>query len=314
MFDEGTIWMAMAALGIGSLVTIGATRARAAAAYIVRSRSESPAEVFLDKRDGRQEFTEEDLYGLGHVPWTLWGIISAFAGAVLAYVLVGELSPTVAIWGVAGILIPRLVRAYLICRRQSDINRQVHDLVSLLWRALALGSELDPALHEIARLLRPGVVRERLQYHLEQSNAIDPIHAIERLARDIRSAELDSLALGVRAVWTGRSRCQQIPFWSPGISVCCCSQSTYRELTLADLALSAVRPWQVLRVTGRHPPPKWLRTDPCHRWIPTAPITPLLIPQPYPKVEPASASWYDGASLYLVRPSDLTTGGASDNR
>ena len=117
MFDEGTIWMAMAALGIGSLVTIVATRARAAAAHIVRSRSESPAEVFLGKRDGCTELTEEDLYGLGHVPWTLWGILSVFAGALLAYMLVGELSLAVAIWGVAGALIPRVVRACLICRR-----------------------------------------------------------------------------------------------------------------------------------------------------------------------------------------------------
>ena len=289
MLEGERIGVATVALFMGSLAAVGIGLARARAARRVRSRR-NPAEAFLGGNDGRQEFTEDNLYGLGHVPWTLWGSLAFLAGALLAYHLVRELAPVLVIWGVAGVLISRLVRACLITRRQADIDRQVRDFVSLVWRALALSSEPGPALNEIAKLLRPGLVHERLQFHLECSYALDPAHILERLARDLRAVELEGLALGVRAAARADQGYQAIALCSPRTLTCRCSHNACLGLTPVGLNPSATYPWQTL--TG---PTSLCVVQAVGEWAPTyrrsscfetaGHTHALLAPTPYPRVE-----------------------------
>ena len=51
--------------------------------------------------------------------------------------------------------------------------------------------------------LEPGVVRERLRYHLERAFSVDPASVVQDLAQDIRSAELENLLLGITAAQKG---------------------------------------------------------------------------------------------------------------
>jgi hypothetical protein len=79
----------------------------------------------------------------------------------------------------------------------------VRSLIFLLRAALSVYGGLRPALEEVARRLEPGVVQARLHHHLERSFAADPATAIEHLAGDIHSAELDHLLLGITAARRG---------------------------------------------------------------------------------------------------------------
>jgi len=245
MPEQELVGIMIAAVILGSLVAVGIAMTRASAARSVRSRS-NPAEMFLCGNDGSEQLTEDELYGLGHVPWNLWDSLAFLAGALFAYHLVRELSSVLVIWGVAGALISRVVRAYMVSRRQADIDRQVRDLVSLVWRALALGSELGAALNEIVPLLRPGAVGERLQYHLERHYALDPAHVIERLARDIRSSELEGLALGARAAARANRGCQAIVLCLPATLTCRYSDNACPELVPTDTTPLITDLWQAL--------------------------------------------------------------------
>jgi hypothetical protein len=200
----GILLSAVAALGAGSVSAWGLLEIGYVAARFRRFRYANPAEAFLNRDDEQaDEFAQEDLYGLRGIPWTLWRIAGALAGALLAYLLLAERNPILAVLGLAGAFAPRLIRAYLVRRHKVDIDRQVRDLIFLLRPALSLRGGLRPALEDAGGRLEPGVVRDRLQHHLERAFAIDPASVIEGLARDIRSAELDNLLLGIRAANKG---------------------------------------------------------------------------------------------------------------
>ena len=142
--------LALAALGTGSLLAGGALIVSAIATHVRRSRCPNPAEAFLSSGDGHtNSFTEDDLYGLQGISWTLWGIVSALTGIVLTYVLLPEHNAVLALVGLVGAFTPRLVRAYLVRRRRARIDRHVREFTSLLNRALSLGNGSRPALRDI---------------------------------------------------------------------------------------------------------------------------------------------------------------------
>ncbi|MBN1937189.1 MAG: hypothetical protein JW934_21195 [Anaerolineae bacterium] len=191
-----------AAIGTGSISAWGLLAVSDVAARFRRFRYLNPAQTFLtDER--ADEFTEEDLYGLRGIPWTLWRIVGAAAGVALAYLLLAERSPVLALLGLACAFAPRLIRAYLVRRRRVEIDRQVRDLIFLLRAALSVLDGLRPALEEAAARMEAGVTGDRLRFHLERSFAVDPSAVVEELARDIRSAELDNLLLGITAARRG---------------------------------------------------------------------------------------------------------------
>ena len=193
------ILLALAALGTGSLLAGGALIVNAIAAHVCRSRCANPAEAFLSSGpEAAVDFTEDDLYGLRGISWTLWGIVSALVGLVLAYLLLPEHNAVLALVGLSGAFVPRLVRAYLVRRRKARIDRHVRAFISLLLRARSLGSGLRPALQDIVGLLEPGIVRDRLHHHLERPFTVDATDVIKGLARDIRSAALDNLVTGIQ--------------------------------------------------------------------------------------------------------------------
>jgi hypothetical protein len=200
----GVLLAAATAVGLGSLSAGGLL---ATGDLIVRShrlRHANPAQAFLGTDDERAAvFTEEDLYGLQGVPWALWRIVGTAAGAALAYLLLAERNPILAVLGSAGAFAPRMLRAYLLRRRKADVDRQVRDFIFLLRPALALRGGLHPALEDVAGRLEEGVVRVRLLYHLERAFSVDPAVVIEGLATDLRSQELDNLLLGITAARKG---------------------------------------------------------------------------------------------------------------
>jgi len=263
--------------------------ARASAARSGRSRR-NPAQVFLGGNDRSEPLTENELYGLGHVPWSLWSALAFLAGALFAHHMVGELSPVVVIWGAAGALISRVVRAYVISRRQAEIDRQVRDLRSLVWRALALGSELGAALNEIVPLLRPGVVRERLGYHLERTYPLDPAYVIECLARDARAIELESLALGARTVARASRGYRSVVLCPPRTLTRGCSQETCLGSPPADPTLLIADSWQTLTTPQPLPTAQGVRRRTVTNGLalrlgPVGHTHDLVASDPYPKVE-----------------------------
>ena len=200
----GVLWAAAAAVGAGSLAAGGLLTIGDVIARFRRFQYANPAQAFLSKDDERAEvFTEEDLYGLRGVPWTLWRIVGAAAGVALAYLLLAERNPILALLGLIGAFAPRMLRAYLVRRRQVDVDRQVRDFIFLLRPALALRGGLRPALEDVAARLEVGVIQVRLLHHLERAFAVDPAAVIEGLAKDVRSAELDNLLLGITAARKG---------------------------------------------------------------------------------------------------------------
>ena len=200
----GILLAAAAALGTGLLSAWGLLAVGDVALRFRRFRYANPAEAFLRRDDEQAEaFTEEDLYGLRGIPWGLWRIAGAVVGTALAYLLLAERNPIFAVLGLAGAFAPRLLRAFLVRRRQVDVDRQVRDFIFLLRPALSVLGGLRPALEEVAERLEPGVVRERLRYHLERAFSVDPASVVQDLAGGIRSGELENLLLGITAAQKG---------------------------------------------------------------------------------------------------------------
>lgn len=195
-----------AALGMGSLVVWLLLGVNQALGRLRRFRlAQTPDELLYhahSQKVAQEEFTLDDLYGLGDVPWNLWRILGALIGVFLAYLLFAERNPALATPGLAGVFVPRLVQHFLVQRRRADVDRQVRDFIFLLRPALGLRGGLRPALEEVAERLSPGVVRERLNFRLEQA-FVTPVEIIEALAADLRSVEMDSLLLSIRAARQG---------------------------------------------------------------------------------------------------------------
>jgi hypothetical protein len=248
--------LALVALGIGSLVAGGTLVASAMSAHTRRPGCANPAETFLHSGDGRADaFTKEDLYALRGVPWTLWGTVGTLTGVLLAYLLLARYNAVFALVGLVGASVPRLVRAYLVRRRRTQTNRHVGEFVSLLGRALCLGGGLGPALQDIVGLLEPGVLRERLQHHLERAVTPDPTDVIKRLALDIRSAQLDTLIVGIEAARKAREGCSETVTRYPWLTTGCTSgRPLVVELLPAQPGLPARYPYLVLRDPDRRGP------------------------------------------------------------
>jgi hypothetical protein len=248
------VLLTLAALGTGSLIAGGALIVSATAAHIGRSRCRNPAEAFLSGGDGCADvFTEDDLYGLRGISWTLWGIVGALTGVVLAYLLLGEHNAALALIGLVGAFAPSLVRAYLIRRHRARISRHVRAFISLLRRALSLGNGLRSALQDAVGLLELGVVRERLRHHLGRPFVVDPVDVVKDLAKDIPSAELDSLVMGIVAARKARSGWGENVLPGPWATTGCYGGRTLVvELLLAEPRLPARYPCLVLRGPDRH--------------------------------------------------------------
>ena len=250
------ILLALAALGAGSLLAGGALIVNAIAAHVCRSRCANPAEAFLSSGpEAAVDFTEDDLYGLRGISWTLWGIVSALVGLVLAYLLLPEHNAVLALVGLSGAFVPRLVRAYLVRRRKARIDRHVRAFISLLLRARSLGSGLRPALQDIAWLLQPGIVRERLHHHLDSPFISDPTDVIKSLARDIRSAALDSLVAGIQTARKAGDGFGEIVIRYPWATIGCYDGTRLVvDLLMAEPGFPARDPCPALHDLDRHHP------------------------------------------------------------
>jgi hypothetical protein len=198
----GILFAAAMALGAGLLSAWGLLAVGDVAARFRRMRYANPSQVFL-RVEPADAFTQDDLYGLRRIPWTGWRIAGAAIGVALAYLLLAERSPFLSLLGLGGAFAPRLVRAYLVRRRQVDVDRQVRDFIFLLRPALALHGGLRPALEAVAARMEAGAIQLRLHHHLERAFSVDPAAVIEGLAHDVRSAELDGLMLGITAAQKG---------------------------------------------------------------------------------------------------------------
>jgi tight adherence protein C len=163
----------------------------------------SPVEGLRELQVPREAFIEEDLYDLRGIPWGLWRIAGMLLGVALAYLLLAERNPYLAVVGLAGAFLPRLVRSFLIRRRRGTIERQIRDFVFLLRPAIGVQGGLRPAMEDVCERLSPGVVKDRLGYHLERSFSTDPVDVIEELGEDVRSPEMERLLLGIRAARKG---------------------------------------------------------------------------------------------------------------
>ena len=188
-----------AALGTGATAAWGLLALGDLAARWGRFRATSVQMYFRAVEE--KPFTEEDLYGLSGVPWELWQLAGAAAGVFLAYLLLGERNPALAVLGLGGVFAPRAVRGVLVRRAEARIARQSREFIFLLRSGMAMRGGLRPALEDVAGRLGKGVVGDRLKYHLDR--ALSPEQALERLAGDLRSREMQDLLLGVRAARAG---------------------------------------------------------------------------------------------------------------
>jgi len=198
----GIVLAGTAALGAGSLTVWILQTAGDVARRYLRFRA-SPIESLRALERPEEAFTESDLYGLRGIPWDLWRVVGALVGVVLTYLLLAERNPYLCVVGLGGAFVPRLVRSYLVRRRRGHVDRQIRDLIFLLRPALGVRGGLRPALEDVHGRLSPGVVKERLGYHLERSFAADPVEVIEALGADVRSSEMARLLLGIRAARKG---------------------------------------------------------------------------------------------------------------
>jgi hypothetical protein len=173
----------------------------------------------------------------------------------MAYLLLGESNAAFTPVGLVGACIPPLIRAYLIRRRRARIYRHVRAFISFLRRALSLGARLRPALQDTVGLLEPGVVRERLRYHLGRPSVIEPLNVIQNLARDTRSAELDSFVMGIEAVRRGRVGWSETILWYSWVTTARLTGGTLMlDLLLAQPRLPIDHTGLMLRgLDGHHP-------------------------------------------------------------
>lgn len=200
----GLVLASTTALGAGALAAWGAGLIRNLIGRVLqRQRFRSPLRRMEALQLRREALGEDALYGLDRVPWNLWRVAGAAVGVALAYLLLVERSPALAVVGLAGVFAPRLIRAYLVRRRSAQIERQVRDLVFLLRPALGMHGGLRPALEEVQRRLSPGIARDRLDYHLQRAFLGSPEDVIEALAADLHSQEMERLLLGIRAAQQG---------------------------------------------------------------------------------------------------------------
>jgi Flp pilus assembly protein TadB len=198
----GVLLAASAALGTGSLTVWIAQTTRSILQRFLRFRA-SPIEGLSELELSEEAFAEEDLYGLRGISWEMWQITGALLGAALAYLLLAERNAYLAIVGLGGAFVPRLVRSFLVRRRRGHVDRQIRDFIFLLRPAIGMRGGLHPALEDVCRRLAPGVVRARLMVHLDRSFSTDPVDVIEALGDDVRSPEMERLLLGIRAARKG---------------------------------------------------------------------------------------------------------------
>jgi hypothetical protein len=121
----------------------------------------------------------------------------------LAYLLMAERNPYLAVLGLGGAVAPRALRSFLVRRRRGHVDRQIRDMIFLLRPAIGVRGGLRPALEEVCERLPPGVVKDRLEHHLERTFSADPVEVIEALGADLRSQEMERLLLGMRAARKG---------------------------------------------------------------------------------------------------------------
>lgn len=198
----GIVLAGAAALGTGSLTVWIAQTLRDVVRRYLRFRV-SPIESLRELEVPTDEFAEEDLYDLHGIPWDLWRVVGALLGVALSYLLLAERNPYMAVIGLGGAFMPRLVRSFLVRRRRGHIDRQIRDFIFLLRPAIGVRGGLRPALEDVCERLSSGVVKDRLGYHLERSFSTDPVEVIEALGEDMRSPEMERLLLGIRAARKG---------------------------------------------------------------------------------------------------------------
>lgn len=198
----GIVLAGAAALGTGSLTVWTAQTLRDVVRRYLRFRV-SPIESLRELEVPTDEFAEEDLYDLHGIPWDLWRVVGALLGVALSYLLLAERNPYMAVIGLGGAFMPRLVRSFLVRRRRGHIDRQIRDFIFLLRPAIGVRGGLRPALEDVCERLSSGVVKDRLGCHLERSFSTDPVEVIEALGEDMRSPEMERLLLGIRAARKG---------------------------------------------------------------------------------------------------------------
>jgi tight adherence protein C len=145
-------------------------------------------------------FSEEELYGLPRslVPWMALAALAGL-GATMAL-----LDGPARVLGLAAGVTPILWKRRRLGQGRQEVRRQVAGLIEEMRLCLAFGGSLGPVLQALAAEERPeGIVYERLRAHRQLLALSGPEAALEQLAQDTRSPELQLLLRRVRAARRG---------------------------------------------------------------------------------------------------------------
>lgn len=143
--------------------------------------------------------SEERLYA---VPRSMagWMILSGLVGLSASWALVDG---PVQVAGLAAAVAPLVWKHRRLAQARLDVRRQLAHLIEDMRLRLALNVSLGTVLHVVAAERRGGIVGERLWLHRHLITIAGPEALLERLARELRSAELQMLLRRLSAARQG---------------------------------------------------------------------------------------------------------------
>jgi tight adherence protein C len=149
--------------------------------------------------DAPDVLAEEELYDVPDV--ALWMPVLAGLGLLLTMAL---LDGPVQVAGLAAGLLPMAWKRRKIALGQHEVRRQVVALIEAIRLRLAFGGNLGTALRFLAdEPGHEGILYERLRAYRDLMTVRGPEIVLERLAADLRSADLTMLLRRVRAARRG---------------------------------------------------------------------------------------------------------------
>ena len=144
-------------------------------------------------------YTEDDVLGLGSVPWTNLYAVAALIG-LICFAFVGPYMPGVRmvflvtpgiVWG---------VKRYLVYQRRRFLAGQVRQLLIDIRVHMSLAGSLLLGLDSISRSTRePGVVYRALKHRMSGGSAKSGLDLLQHLASDLKSPHLLRVMQRVRS-------------------------------------------------------------------------------------------------------------------
>lgn len=146
---------------------------------------------------------EDEYLGLPRLNWHLLQLAGAVAGVLALSLVFSETTPQFALAGLAGGLVPGLVRRQITERAREQHLGAVRDFVTALRLLVSMGDTLSRSLMRLAEGEERSLFDRRLRHHVATRLASSPEVVIEALAHDFRSPELENLLLRLRASQKG---------------------------------------------------------------------------------------------------------------